>query len=499
MTVCSGSTLASAELRLKWNGFISRFSDELAGAMFHETENPDSQTKRNEKRSATLHPPPRWLFVGPQAGAGVLLVCLLALVGCAFAAPAAKSKEGQTPTVSATGNVLHFHAAFDGTRTAVVDGRKTTPLNQANYEYEDGPVGKAIVIDKDAVVYREENSFPLKQGTVMFWLKPHWQPRSGRHHWPFKKWSGWRIGPLDGGWFLFGGGGSLTAGLSPTSGSGSALHWFYEPQWKQGQWKHVAVTWGKQGAHYYINGCLVDTTNRRQCFPEKHAGKFYLGGKHNYYSGKMSMDDLRVYREPLSRKQVRVLLALGDAKFATAAPTVHRDKWTSIRPPAKFAHLPKDSYTAWPAHTYRIFTGMSRVAEDEGSETGIAIRTELSDKGLAGLDGNVLKWDIHDHAKKATGKEATIKYLKLADIVPGTGYHWYKLGTYQITENNFIWMYGISLAIELGDARDSLNPAGEYDIWARIRFEGPAFRGAAKLEKNAISIEWVVAVIRSGD
>jgi len=222
---------------------------------------------------------------------------------------------------------LYFHAAFENSRMAIVAGRETKPLNEGKYEYEPGPVGQAIVIGEDAVIYREEDGFPLKKGTVGYWLKPHWEPVAGKGHWPFKKWVKWDRRPVDGLWFLFGsfgGGPHLDVGLSGSKGAGSTLFWFYAretdtPEWKQGEWKHVAVTWGNEGSRFYINGCLVDAGDTK-VGPDKHAEKFYLGGKHNYYSGKISMDDLRVYVRPLSGTEIKALADMGSRELTTARP-----------------------------------------------------------------------------------------------------------------------------------------------------------------------------------
>ena len=207
---------------------------------------------------------------------------------------------------------------------------------------------------------------------------------------------------------------------------------------------------------------------------------------------------LRVDPEALSASAYRTRkVAARKAKFFTKIDKYLKQSLIAINPPAKFEHLPWEDYTAYAADTFGIYAKdgeKAEVVEDKRTQNGIACRAELSDETIAELDGKALKWDMHDHAKKHTGKESAIKHLKLAEIVPGTGYHWYKLGTYCITENNFIWMYFVNLGIELGDARDPLNPAGEYDIWARVKFEGPGFNGDAKTEKSAISIEWVVAV-----
>jgi hypothetical protein len=202
---------------------------------------------------------------------------------------------------------------------------------------------------------------------------------------------------------------------------------------------------------------------------------------------RVDLDAIRAYqKERFSARKDRFLAKVDE--YLRRSPV-------AISPPAKFARLEWEDYTAYAADAFGISGEATEVVEDEHTQNGIACRTELGEKVLAGLDGNALRWDMHYHATKATGEEPTIGHLELAEIVPGTGYHWYKLGTYSISENSFLWMYGVGIAIEVGDARDPLNPTGEYDIWVRARFDGPAFRGReAKTEKDAVSIEWVVAV-----
>ncbi|MDO9542296.1 MAG: DUF4838 domain-containing protein [Kiritimatiellia bacterium] len=172
-----------------------------------------------------------------------------------------------------------------------------------------------------------------------------------------------------------------------------------------------------------------------------------------------------------------------------------KKKLIEINPPAKFAHLPEGGYTDYPADRFVIYNNENtRVLDDDKeSETGIINRTELSGKDLEKFKDYVLKWDRHDYTKPAKGDEPTIRYLKQGDI-PGEGYHWYKLGTYQLTENNFLWIYDVDLEINLRGARDPLDTAAEYDLWARIKFEGPAFPHGKKEQKNAVCIERITAV-----
>lgn len=221
-----------------------------------------------------------------------------------------------------------FHAPFDGDRAATIAGRKVQPLEEGEYAYEDGPVGKAIVIGEDAVIFKEEPDFPLAKGTIAFWLKPHWLPEF-KNHWILKKWTDWQRSPVNGLWCLSGGRkSSITIGISDSGKGGTrggqTLAWQFisedgKSEWQAGTWKHLAFTWGEVGVGLYVNGRLVDIND--QCNPpDAHSEKFYLGGKHNYYGGKMSMDDLRIYREPLDRHAVKALFEMGAPAFRTAPP-----------------------------------------------------------------------------------------------------------------------------------------------------------------------------------
>ena len=221
-----------------------------------------------------------------------------------------------------------FHAPFDGDRTATMAGRKAQPLEEGEYVYEDGPVGKAVVIGEDAVVFKEEPDFPLAKGTIAFWLKPHWLPEF-KNHWILKKWTDWQRSPVNGLWCLSGGRkSSITMGISNSgkgdTRGGQTLAWQFisedgKSEWEAGTWKHFALTWGERGVGLYVNGSLVDIND--QCDPpDAHSEKFCLGGKHNYYGGKMSIDDFRIYNEALDRHAVKALFSMGAAAFRTAPP-----------------------------------------------------------------------------------------------------------------------------------------------------------------------------------
>ncbi len=168
-----------------------------------------------------------------------------------------------------------------------------------------------------------------------------------------------------------------------------------------------------------------------------------------------------------------------------------------IEPPAKFEDLPEYYYTDYPADTfvlYGIYTGQRKIVEgDEGSETGIVHRTELSEADLRRIEEYVLRWDLHDYTTRATGVEPTISYLRPEDI-EGPGYNWYKLSTYQLTEDNFLWIYDSDLEVNLRNAYNPIDTDAEYDVWARVKFEGPVFPHGKIGLSNAVYIERITLV-----
>jgi len=48
--------------------------------------------------------------------------------------------------------------------------------------------------------------------------------------------------------------------------------------------------------------------------------------------------------------------------------------------------------------------------------------------------------------------------------------------------------------VDLGDAVDSAHPEQPFEIWARIKFEGPGFPHGKPEQKNAIHVERVILI-----
>ena len=174
---------------------------------------------------------------------------------------------------------LYLHAPFDGSLEALQAGSRTAPTNVPAVSYEPGPVGQSVVIGEEPLRFREADDFPLRQGTVAFWVKPHGDP--GKNHWLVRKMVKWDHSPVDGLWFLLGSR-RLRVGLSDSARKGVTLSWFFQDEsggteWPSNTWKHLAVAWGPEGTRLHINGCLVDASDINSP-PARHAGSLFLSG-----------------------------------------------------------------------------------------------------------------------------------------------------------------------------------------------------------------------------
>ena len=104
-----------------------------------------------------------------------------------------------------------------------------------------------------------------------------------------------------------------------------------------------------------------------------------------------------------------------------------------------------------------------------------------------------MPWGLSGQATKTFVSSADIK----PEDVPGPGYHWYRYakGPAKIAPSYylyFFWSWIIQLDIDA--VVDTQAPDVTYDIWANIKFEGPAFPHGKPEQKNAICVERVVLV-----
>ena len=121
----------------------------------------------------------------------------------------------------------------------------------------------------------------------------------------------------------------------------------------------------------------------------------------------------------------------------------------------------------------------------------MANKLDLTTDGLEYPERYVLPmpWGLYAAVEKKTIAGSPIK----ADAIPGPGYHWYKMGTFVVVPGTyayFFWSWIIQ--VEIDRVFDPADPNVQFDIWARIKFEGPLFPHAKAGQKDAIYVERLV-------
>lgn len=167
--------------------------------------------------------------------------------------------------------------------------------------------------------------------------------------------------------------------------------------------------------------------------------------------------------------------------------------------PAKFRDLPGKNVFDFTADMTRNWRDIVKVVKDPDAESGITNRLEFP----APVDpvGHSLEkykmpmpWGLY---QQSTAKFSYSQSIRAQDV-PGPGYHWYKMGSPQKIGPTyylyFFWSWIIQLDID--SVVDPGNPDREFEIWASIKFEGPAFPHGKAGDKNAICVERVVLVTK---
>jgi hypothetical protein len=167
-----------------------------------------------------------------------------------------------------------------------------------------------------------------------------------------------------------------------------------------------------------------------------------------------------------------------------------------IPPPEKFADVAPERVHDFTADMTRNWKNIVQVVQDEQAESGIANRLEFpttvdTERHPISRYELPMPWGLYDQRNTQEAGSGLIE----AEDVPGPGYHWHKMGTFEIGPSYylyFFWSWIIQLDID--SAWDEESPDQKFDIWARIKFEGPAFPHGAPEDENAIMIERVVLV-----
>lgn len=159
--------------------------------------------------------------------------------------------------------------------------------------------------------------------------------------------------------------------------------------------------------------------------------------------------------------------------------------------PAKFAAIPGENLYLYGPDDMRNHENRPKAVADPVAEAGITTRFEIPDSEIDKYK-LPMPWGVYDAVNDDKSFTGTIT---LGDL-PESGYRWYRIPDVTFKNNSafayFFWSWVIQ--VDLDYVHDSENPDQKYDLWASIKFEGPAFRPAETDGKNAISVDRVVLV-----
>lgn len=161
---------------------------------------------------------------------------------------------------------------------------------------------------------------------------------------------------------------------------------------------------------------------------------------------------------------------------------------TSVPLPEKFRDLPKGSVYDYLATMTRNYNDEVKVVKDPEAESGVTNKLELTADYVGSPEKYVvpMPWGLYGTADKKFVGGNTIK----AEDIPGSGYHWYKMGTFPIAPGDyayFFWSWIIQ--VDIDNVYDPARADQKFDVWARIKFEGPRFPYAKPGDKDAIYVE----------
>jgi len=175
---------------------------------------------------------------------------------------------------------------------------------------------------------------------------------------------------------------------------------------------------------------------------------------------------------------------------ADAETTALTARKAYVPPPERFRDLPRGAVFHYTADMTRNWQNIVKVVPEEDSDSGITNRLELSDEDMEKYK-LPMPWGLYDQVNKKSGGGAAIK----PEDVPGPGYHWYQMGTFPIGRSYYLYFFwSWIIQVDIDNVVDADHPERQFDVWARIKFEGPGFPHGELDDRNAICVESVVLV-----
>ncbi len=202
---------------------------------------------------------------------------------------------------------------------------------------------------------------------------------------------------------------------------------------------------------------------------------------------------LRVLDTWLAQAKVRLPQAAQEKEKQRAEAEVRRytSLPTSVPLPERFRDMPKGSVFDYIPTMSRNWNDVVKVVKDPEAESGVTNKLDLTAPDVTSAEKYVLpmQWGLYGTVeKKFIGGDA----IKATDI-PGPGYHWYKMGSFPIEPGHyayFFWSWIIQ--IDVDNVYDPIKADQKFDIWARVKFEGPRFPHAKAGDKDAIYVERLI-------
>ncbi|NPV47196.1 MAG: DUF4838 domain-containing protein [Armatimonadetes bacterium] len=161
--------------------------------------------------------------------------------------------------------------------------------------------------------------------------------------------------------------------------------------------------------------------------------------------------------------------------------------------PEKFRDVPRQRLLDYTAIMTRNWDNIVKVVADPEAESGVTNRLLLRDEKPANVERYKLPmpWGLYDTISKVGFVGTPID----VQDVPGRGYHWYRMGRFKVRPGYYLYFFwSWIIQLDLDNAVDPRRPDQEFDIWARIKFEGPMFPHGREDEPDAIYVERVVLV-----
>lgn len=214
----------------------------------------------------------------------------------------------------------------------------------------------------------------------------------------------------------------------------------------------------------------------------------------------LTMQELATrYRETYrAAMQARLLEARWPALMAHVDESL---KWyerlTPLKPlPAPLDAVPAERVRQFTPETAQLHSGAPELVEDPAAAAGIAVRMEptLSVPGYAPQDvpTNVLNVGFYD---QTTGRQQHA-YVGRSEPVTTREYRLYPIGRTALSPQCYVW-FDWSWLIQFPDVVELYDPASpekQWDIYASVRFEGPAYDPQSAGEENRFYVDRLVLV-----